>query len=327
MDTAGSDLADNPMDVALASFAKYEEMEDEDKEETLISDAGIFTYTQLIDTYYLHYFNLGATAYTEQDYAKAIAEFGNSSKIRPDDTTAYLYIGYAASNAENYEVAKVNYAKAISLGITTKDPYNLLAYIYDKIDEDYEKGLEVVRLAAKQFPDDNDFRRSEIQFLFQLDKLDEAMVNLETAIENEPNDPALRFTLGSMYDNLSESEEDTAKVEELLNKALAAYIGATEVDPTYLNAYYNIGVMMITKANEIIKESNNLGFSKADLKKADALEPLINERLKAALPAWEKVNEIEPDNRKTLETLQYLYTQLKMMDKAEAVMNQIDDLE
>lgn len=326
IDTAGLDLAQNPRQTAMEAFAKYESMEDEGKEESLIQPNGIFTYTMMMETYYSYYFNKGATAYSEEDYATAVAEFTKASEIRPTDTTAYLYGGYAASNADDHTAAKYNYQKAIELGATSKDPYNLLIYIYSSVDKDNEKALETTRQAIAKFPEDNDFRRNEIQLLIAMEKIDEARENLEKAIESEPNDPALHFSLGVMYDNLSETKETPEDKKVQQDKALAAYEKAIEVDPNYLNAYYNAGVMMITRANEIIKERNNLGVSKADLKKADAMQPQITEKLTAALPYWEKVNALEPNQQRTLETLQYLYTQLKMYDKAEAIMEQLDNM-
>ena len=326
IDTAGLDLAENPRETALAAFAKYEEMEDSGKEETYVGPLGIFTYTQLKEGYYSYYFNKGANNYSNEEFADAVTNFGYAASIVPNDTTAYMYGGYAASNAEDYESAKYNYNKVIELGTNTSDIYSLLAYIYGTIDKDKEKALEVTRAAIVKFPSNNDLRRNEIQLLIEMEKIDEARDNLIKAIESEPNDAALRFSLGILYDNLSESAEDAAKKEELQKKALDAYNQAIGVDPNYLNAYFNIGVMMINRANEVIKESNNLGFSKADQKKAAQLEPIIKERLAEALPAWEKVNELEPNKQSTMETLQYLYVQLKMMDKAEAIMDKIDAL-
>lgn len=326
IDTAGLTLAENPRQVARAAFDKYEELEEEGKEESMINANGIFTYTQLIDTYYSYYFNKGATAYSEEKFGMAMTQFGNAAEVRPSDTTAYLYAGYAASNANDYQAAKANYEKAIEMGVTAKDPYNLLIYIYSSVDNDNEKALAHTRKAIAKFPDDNDFRRNEIQLLISMEKIDEARQNLEKAIEAEPNDPALHFSLGVMYDNLSESKETDEEKSAMQDKALASYQTAIDKDPAYLNAYYNAGVMMISRANEIIKMKNNLGISKADQKKAAALEPQIVEKLTLALPYWEKVNELEADQQKTLETLQYLYVQLKMMDKAEAVMDQLDNL-
>ena len=45
-----------------------------------------------------------------------------------------------------------------------------------------------------------------------------------------------------------------------------------------------------------------------------------------ALPYWEKCNSIKPDEQTTLETLSYLYVQLKRYDDAEKIKNQMDEL-
>ena len=108
--------------------------------------------------------------------------------------------------------------------------------------------------------------------------------------------------------------------------ALEAYQNAVKADPNYYNAHYNIGVIYITDAQTIIKEQNSLGYSKEDLKKADGMEPIIQEKLSAALPIWEKIVSLNPDEIPALETLSYLYTMQKMYDKAEAIKDKIDNL-
>jgi tetratricopeptide (TPR) repeat protein len=179
-------------------------------------------------------------------------------------------------------------------------------------------------MAREIYPDDNDLSRSEISLLIQTGKTEEATQNLAKQIEAEPDDPNLYFTQGILNEELAAATEDEAMKATYMEKARASYMKAIEVDPTHYNSQYNIGVMIIQEANEVIKERNNLGVSKEDLKRADELAPVIDEKLKAALPQWEKIYELKKDDQATLETLQYLYTQLKMYDKVEEIMSKLD---
>ena len=64
----------------------------------------------------------------------------------------------------------------------------------------------------------------------------------------------------------------------------------------------------MTEVNIYIKEQNALGYSKADFKKSEELEPIIQEKLSLALPLWEKTVLLKDDEMPALETLAYLYT-------------------
>ena len=62
------------------------------------------------------------------------------------------------------------------------------------------------------------------------------------------------------------------------------------------------------------------------MQKAESMQKDIDERLKAAMPYWEKVLELEPEERTALETLQYIYMQEKLYDKAEEMKNRLEAL-
>ncbi len=53
------------------------------------------------------------------------------------------------------------------------------------------------------------------------------------------------------------------------------------------------------------------------------MENKIKTSLEEAIPLWEKASEIKTD-RRTLETMQYIYGQLKMNEKAAEVGKKLD---
>jgi len=61
-------------------------------------------------------------------------------------------------------------------------------------------------------------------------------------------------------------------------------------------------------------------------KEGKAIEEKAKVEFASALPYLEKAHEIEPQDRVVLETLQTVYVQLKMNDKAEAVNTKIEAL-
>ncbi len=323
--TATRGTVDNALETAVAAFQKSEELNEGGKELYLLENGFPALYSSHKENYWGYYFNIAATAYGEEDYATATEYFEYSQLIVPGDTNGYINAGLAAQNAQNLDAAKRNYYKAIELGVKEKSIWNLLIYLVGQ-DKDFDEAVRLIREAKKIHPNESEFARSEISYLIQAEKIEEAEGNLIAQIEAEPDDPNLYFTLGILNEELSGKAEDEEVKTQRKVSALEAYRKAVEIDPTHYNSQYNIGVMLISQANAVIKERNALGVSRADLKKADELAPLIEERLKVALPQWETIVELNSTEVQALETLSYLYTQLKMMDKAEEVMDKIDAL-
>merc|ERR1712000_252064 len=130
-----------------------------------------------------------------------------------------------------------------------------------------------VDTALEVFPTDGALIKNRINLLIQLEKVEEAKTDLKKAIESEPENTDLYFTLGILLDETGDLEGS----KEAYKKAIA-------ITPNHFESNYNYGVILINEANEIIKEVNNLGMSKADQKKADEMQPKIKEKLKEALP-------------------------------------------
>lgn len=315
-DTAGAGI-DNALEEALVSFAKANELAGGDVSKLFVTgqDGLPVPFDQYKSNYWAYYFNNGATAYGDEDYLNAVAEFEKAQQITPEDTNAYINAALAAHNDKNWEAAKRNYSGAIENGVMSKDIFALYVSILSSEEGTREQGLEVIRKAREIYPTDNELARSEINVLIQLGKADEARENLIKQIEAEPDNSVLHFTLGVMLEETGDKEG-----------AKSAYRNAMKADPNDFNANFNIGVMLINEATDIIKERNNLGISDEDLDKAEKMDPLIDAKLEEAMPQWEKIHQLEPQDVTALETLRYIYSQLKLMDQAEAVQDKIDSL-
>ena len=308
-------LATNPLKTAMEAFAKADEL---GKSEYFISDANGLPLlkTQQIQTLWGYYLNRGVEEYQADNKDEALMWLDKTKIVQPEDTTGYIYGGSIALSAQNYEAAADNYYTLINdLGYKGKDPYTSLIYIEATVNKNDEKALELIRKAKEQFPDDPSFTKSEISALIRMGKAGEAKEGLKEAIKTEPNNPVLYFQLATL-------EEELGNVDA----AKEAYAKSNEVDPNYLNAAFNLAVLYYNEAVNLITEKNNLGISSAELKKAKEMQSEIDDRLKKALPYWEKVLELKPDERTALETLQYIYLQEKEYDKAEEMKAKLDAL-
>ncbi|UII25912.1 tetratricopeptide repeat protein [Fulvivirga maritima] len=309
-------LANDPLKEAMKAFDKAEELGG--KNEYYISDAnGLpILQSQQMQTLWGYYLNKGVEGYQAQKTDQAVKYFTKTQLVQPKDTTGYIYAGLAAQSGEDYATAAKNYYTLINdLDYQSEDIYNSLIYIEGTINEDKEKALALVKKAKEAFPNNTDFAKSEINYLIQMDKIDEARNEIETAIAKEPDNSNLYFTLGVMYEEL-----------ENRPKAIEAYAKSVELDTKNFNANFNLAVLYYNKAVDLIKQKNNLGITSEDQKKAKAMEGDIQQALKDAMPYWEKVLDLEPENRAALESLQYIYSQLKLNEKAVKVSEKLESM-
>ena len=106
-----------------------------------------------------------------------------------------------------------------------------------------------------------------------------------------------------------------------LKKPLNRYNKAIEANDTYFDAYYNLGALYYNKGVKQIEVANAVPASEnekyqEELKKAD-------QWFEKALPYMEKCHELKPDQSLTLESLKNLYYRLKMMDKYNAILEEL----
>ncbi|MDQ3392497.1 MAG: tetratricopeptide repeat protein [Bacteroidota bacterium] len=298
----------NALEEAIQSYKKAKELEKENSVNYVLAN-------ERLEGIWGTYLNKGAEAYQSQDYVKAIEGFEMASKIKPEDTTAYLYGGIAAQQNKEYDKALKSFYKLTALGYDEIDIYNTIIYLERTHNEDNDKALEVVREARQKHPGNKEFVKEEINLLIFSDKVDEARLKLEEAIAAEPNNAVLYYNLGFLHDQTKNKEE-----------AIKNYQKAVEIDPNNFEANFNIAVNHYNSAAETLKKANDMDL-KTYQKEGKKLEAAAKADFEKALPYLEKSRALQPEDYTVLSTLQTVYTQLKMNDKAEEVAKQMESLD
>lgn len=298
------------METAIASFNKSLEIDPEQKSTTQFTGSGLTNVDSSIDGYYGYYYNRALLNYNNEDFDKASVNFENAFFINPSDTNAILNAAYAATAAGNDAKAKSNYERSYEAGVRDKNVF-LQLYNFAIQEENLEEALSVIRKGKEKYTNDSDFNKYEISLLIQLDKVDDAKSELEKSIANDPNNPDLIFSLGVLNDQLGDNDG-----------AVKAYNDALKIDPDHYNSNFNLGVNIFNQSNELIKQRNDLGYK--ETKKYDQLTIDINNKLKDALPIWEKLYTIDKTDRTVLETLSYIYSNLKMKEKSAKIEKELD---
>lgn len=105
--------------------------------------------------------------------------------------------------------------------------------------------------------------------------------------------------------------------------SIASYSKATEIDPEYFDAHYNMGVIMFNEGVRLQEEANQI----LDNKEYEVAKKKSDDAFAAAIPFFVKAHEINPTERTTLENLKVLYYRLQMLDKREEVIKKLEALD
>lgn len=309
-------LEANPLDVSIESLKKADELAKPGNEYYVNDASGLpTTRTQQIAGLNAYYLNKGVGVYQEEDYSTSMVYFEKSEKLMPDDTTAYYFGGIVAQNLEDWDKAIFNLNTFLAKGGKSSDAYSWLINIYNNHKQDKNKALELTREAKTKFPEKTEFSRLEIGLLIDLDKIDEAKVGLEKAVQEEPDNKILHFFLGYTYMKLNSYEQAKASFEESL-----------KIDPQYFEAQLYLAKVVSEDAKKIKREMNNLGISAADKKRRFELDAVYVEKLKVALPYWEKAEKLNPSDQEVLDELFGIYSDLDMQDKVKRIEKRYKEL-
>ncbi|MBA3900299.1 MAG: tetratricopeptide repeat protein [Bacteroidetes bacterium] len=177
--------------------------------------------------------------------------------------------------------------------------------------------MEYVRKGRKEFPDDKNFIIEEYNYYVTRGQLKEAIANLELAIEKDPNNHILVFSIGSIFDNIANPPKDKPQPKEeeynkLVEQAETNYKKALELKPDYFDAYYNLGALNFNTAvrmNDAAQEIKNNDAYNKQIKKADA-------KFAVALPYLEKAHELDSKDVTTINSLRLLYARMGDFEKS-----------
>lgn len=294
--------------VAMEAFNKVKSMDKENSTYVIFSN-------QEISQLYGFIMNEGAAKYNENDYEGSYNDFMTALKVQENDTTALLYGGVSAQQADMIDEALACFQTLADNGDAKIDTYKTMIYLYRSEKEDLESVLKIVAQALEKFPDNSELTQERITTLIIMGKEDEAKAELETAINNDPTNHLYYYFMGYLYDQ----KEDT-------ENSMAQYKKALELNPDYYEANYNLGVVYYNVGREIRSELNNLSLDEYRVKEVEYVER-ANVHLREALPYFEKAVEIKPEEDiQLLETLAGVYLLLKMSDEAEAMEKKIKAL-
>lgn len=270
----------------------------------------------------------GVRLYKAQKYDAAYAAFDKYRTLLPEDTSAVYFTGLAAYNAKNYDAALTNFNKLVTM------KYNNGGYVYGDIvniymmKKDTAAALKAVTEGVAKYPSNADLRQRQIAFMINSGHSKEAVDLIQGAIANDPKNEQLYYMGGVTYNKVGDAlaaqqkklkdqaAKDKLETEKLDDYAKAAdfYKKAVELKPDFFEANYNLGLMLMKPALDVLVDAENLPASKQ--KEYDAAVAKAATMVDAAKPPIEKAIALDPKSPDALMNLKVFY--LIKKDKASA---------
>ena len=222
------------------------------------------------------------------------------------DTMAVYNAALCYEKAGMTDLAIARYYECAEIKYQVPNVFLFISTLYRNAGDD-EAALETLKNARKDYPREQSLIIEELNIYLTSGDFERAKTNLQLAAEQDPNNEILWFSLGSVFDNLGNSEE-----------AISAYLKAIEVKADYFDANYNLGALYFNQAVQGINEANEMWKPRMTNKEAAAqkkLETDAKELFNTAKPYLEAAFAINPEDLQTIRSLKDIYARTGEDDK------------
>jgi tetratricopeptide (TPR) repeat protein len=187
-----------------------------------------------------------------------------------------------------------------------------LIYINKGMDDE---AVALMKRARAANPEDTNLMRSEADLAYKMGDMVKYSSVMQEVIQTDPNNPELYYNLGVSAMQMGNNED-----------AKTYYGKALELEPEYAYAQINMASIILEGEGALVEEMNNLGTSRADNLRYDALKEELRGMYQEALPYLEAASVTVPENVEVLRTLMNLYSQLGMNTQYKAAKAKIETM-
>ncbi len=260
-------------------------------------------------------FDKGIDRYNEEDLEMAYEFFNLAGEIDLKDTTIHYNAGFLANDLGKFEDAKRHFGYLIDVPEYNKlNAYYFMVQILSTEEKNPDAAYELVSKAKQEYPTDKVLAEYEIQLLLQLNKMDEAMAQINEALANDPNNTGLLLRSGYLKEQAGD-----------LDGGLADYKKSVEVDPNFFEGNYYTGALLLEQATKMLNTLNDLSDAEWE-KQSPIIGKKADENYADAVKYFSKAVEIRPDNTDIMIILYQVHTRLKNTAEAEALNKKLSEL-
>jgi len=325
--TANQSIKDEYLIKAIDAFAKAAELDQKPDEKGKVNPKHTKDLKRNLETYSRYLINEGLNNYNEQNYAKAVALWGKYLEVPffpimksagMEKDTLYSEIKFyamsAAINVPELRPTAVRYMEELK-DAGYKEQQKIYQWLYDeyKAANDTVKFLKTLQDGLKKFPDDMYLMGNLINYYIYSNKTKEAVDYLDNAIKSDPKNPQYYAIKGNLLLN----------GEKNYDGAIKLFSDAAELDPSYVLAQAGLGLVYVTRAEEISNSANAI----KDNQKYNAERQRAKAEFEKAIPYLEKARTLKPDDVDNLRVLRAAYLRLERGKDYEKINAEIKKLE
>ncbi len=304
-------LDPNAQKVAIESFKKADELNKKKDSEYFILLPGQIMPIQKKDqlTGWANYYLAKSIELMQQDEPDYEASYAQGSQARnvfentlskyDNDTLTYYVQALSALNATRYDSAEEAAVKYKDKGGKSSDIYLILFQIYNDKDQK-DKALAITKEARVKYPSREEFAKNELNVYLSAKQYDAAKAMVEEQIQKAPS-PESYYLLGELNRELKNNPE-----------AIKALKKALELDANHFDANASMAEMLYAEVGEVRAQRD----ATKDNAKRQQLYMKIEQELKEAVPYWERLEAIKPNEENVLYGLQSIYNDLSVYDDA-----------
>jgi tetratricopeptide (TPR) repeat protein len=260
-------------------------------------------------------FDKGIERYSDDDFEMAYEFFNMAGEIDLADTTIHYNAAFLANDLGRYEDAKRHFGYLLDVPEYNKlNSYYFMVQILSTEEKNPEAAYELITKAKEEYPTDKVLAEYEIQLLLQLNKMDEAMSQINDALANDPNNTGLLLRSGYLKEQAGDMEG-----------GLVDYKKAVEVDPNFFEGNYYTGALLLELSRKILNDLNALSDAEWE-KQSQTLGKQADDLYRQSIPYFTKAVEIRPDNTDIMIILYQVHLRLKNNAEAEALDKKLAEI-
>jgi len=281
-------LATDPEVTAQESFQKAMELDDKKGEYYQLSE-------KKLNELWGEVINKGIAQYEAGNYSDAIKNYEVSMKIKPADTTAYVYAIYAAEESKNNTLIKQYLTKLESIGYKSPYLYRKQIQIAEQDEKNSAKALEAANKGLATYPGNQELLFDRAILYTHMTQYKSGLTDIQTLLQKNPvNIDYLTFA-GSLSQKAGE-----------VDNAMNYYNTVLKEEPKNFAANYNMSVIYYNKGKDMIDAVNAIhDFHKRQTEgkiKEKEAEDELNKSYSYAKIAYETKEETDKKDARELIT-------------------------
>jgi len=244
----------------------------------------------------------GNEAFFNNDFKEAFADLKEVCDNFPADTTLALNTAICALNIQSYDESLTYFKRAKENGIRNPSVFQKMAQMY-VVKSENETAIKTLEDGLVLNPFNRFLTNDYINLLLDTENYSKAQGLIENNLKVEKGNKLLYF----LYGYLQQVGGNNAT-------AILAYDKALSTDQNYFDALYQLSLAYINTANETL--------SKNDADKTEKYKGLINR----AQFALQRANEINPNDKKTVQLLIDIYNKKGATNKVQELNRKLQEL-